>query len=68
MIKLRILVHEAEGGGYCADVPPFQDERLRRETFEELLTTIYEVVEACLSVDVKDVKISEKDRVLEIAV
>ena len=38
------------------------------DTFEELLTNIYEAVEGCLSVDIQDVKTLPKDKVLEIAV
>ncbi|RKY41158.1 MAG: type II toxin-antitoxin system HicB family antitoxin, partial [Candidatus Omnitrophota bacterium] len=38
------------------------------ETFEELLTNIYEAVEGCLSVDMKNIQITENDKVLEIAV
>ena len=38
------------------------------ESFEELLTNLYDAVEGCLSVDVQDVPVSEPDRVIEIAV
>lgn len=38
------------------------------KTFDELLVNIYEVVEGCLSVDVQDVVVSGKDKVMEIAV
>ncbi len=38
------------------------------ETWDELLINIYEAVEACLSVDTKDLEISPDDRVLEVAV
>jgi len=38
------------------------------ETFEELLSNLYEAVEACLSVDVEETPTSEKGRILEIAV
>lgn len=38
------------------------------ETLEELLQSLYEAVEACLSVDVEIPKTTEKDRVVEIAV
>ena len=38
------------------------------DTFEELLSNLYEAVEGCLSVDVRDVTTSGTDRIVEIAV
>jgi len=38
------------------------------ETFEELLTNLYDAVEGCLSVDLEDIPTSATDRVFEIAV
>lgn len=35
---------------------------------EELLTNLYEAVEACLSIDLEHIEISENDKVLELAV
>ena len=67
-MKLKVIIHEAEEGGYWAEVPSIPGCATQGETFEELLTNIYEAVEACLSVDVKDVEITEKDKLLEIAV
>jgi predicted RNase H-like HicB family nuclease len=67
-MKLKIIVHEAEEGGYWAEVPAIPGCATQGETFEELLTNLYEAVEGCLSVDVQDILVSDKDRVLEIAV
>lgn len=67
-MKLKVIVHEAEEGGYWAEVPSIPGCATQGETFDELLTNIYEAVEGCLSVDIKDVKLTEKDKVLEIAV
>ena len=39
-----------------------------RLAFDELLANIYEAVEGCLAVDLKDVPVTAKDKVLEIAV
>ena len=38
------------------------------ETFDELLKNIYEAVEGCLSVDVRDIARHEAAKVMEIAV
>ena len=67
-MKLKVIVHEAEEGGYWAEVPSIPGCATQGETFDELLGNIYEVVEGCLSVDIKDVKVTGKDRILEIAV
>lgn len=67
-MKLKVIVHEAEEGGYWAEVPSIPGCATQGETFDELLSNLYEAVEGCLSVDVKDVKLTDKDKVLEIAV
>jgi predicted RNase H-like HicB family nuclease len=67
-MKLKVVVHEAEEGGYWAEVPSIPGCATQGETFEELLTNIYEAVEGCLSVDVQDLQISPTDKALEIAV
>jgi predicted RNase H-like HicB family nuclease len=67
-MKLKVIVHEAEEGGYWAEVPSIPGCATQGETFDELLSNIYEAVEGCLSIDMKDIKITGKDKVLEIAV
>ena len=67
-MKLKVIVHEAEEGGYWAEVPAIPGCATQGETFDELLFNIYEAVEGCLSVDVQDIAISEKDKVMEIAI
>ena len=49
-MKLKIVVHEAEEGGFWAEVPAIPGCATQGETFEELLTNLYEAAEACLSV------------------
>jgi predicted RNase H-like HicB family nuclease len=67
-MKLKIIVHEAEEGGYWAEVPSIPGCATQGETFEELLQNLYEAVEGCLSVDVTTTQVTDRDRVLEIAV
>ena len=67
-MKLKVIVHEAEEGGYWAEVPAIPGCATQGETFEELLKNLYEAVEGCLSVEIQDIPVSKKDRVLEIAV
>lgn len=51
-MKLKIIVHEAEEGGYWAEVPSIPGCATQGETFEELLQNLSEATEGCLSVDV----------------
>jgi predicted RNase H-like HicB family nuclease len=67
-MKIKVIVHQAEEGGYWAEVPSLPGCATQGETFEELLQNLYEAVEGCLSVDVSPAQINESDRVLEIAV
>lgn len=67
-MKLSVVVHEAEEGGYWAEVPAIPGCATQGESFEELLINLYEAVEGCLSVDVDGASASEEGRVIEIAV
>ena len=67
-MKLKVVVHEAEEGGYWAEVPAIPGCATQGDTFEELLSNLYEAVEGCLSVDVRGVATGAGDRVVEIAV
>ena len=67
-MKLKVVLHEAEEGGYWAEVPSIPGCATQGDSFEELLENLYEAVEGCLSVDVGEVTALENARVLEIAV
>lgn len=65
-MKIKVIVHEAEEGGYWAEVPAIPGCATQGETFEELLQNLYEAIEGCLSVDVAETQ--SPGRVLEIAI
>ncbi len=67
-MKLKVIIHEAEEGGYWAEVPSLPGCATQGETFEELLANIYEAVEGCLSVDIQPSADDKDARILEIAV
>jgi len=48
-MKLKVVIHEAEEGGYWAEVPAIPGCTTQGETFEELLQNLHETVEECLS-------------------
>lgn len=51
-MKFKVIVHDAEEGGYWAEVPAIPGCATEGDTFEELLENAYEAIEGCLSVDV----------------
>ncbi|MDO9104123.1 MAG: type II toxin-antitoxin system HicB family antitoxin [Methylovulum sp.] len=67
-MKLKVIIHNAEEGGYWAEVPAILGCATQGDTYEELIANIYEAVEACLSVDLETIEISGSDRILELAV
>jgi len=67
-VKIKVVVHEAEEGGYWAEVPAIPGCSTQGENFEELLKNLYEAVEGCLSVDVEEPSTKGQTRVMEIAI
>lgn len=67
-IKIKAIIHEAEEGGYWAEIPAIVGCATQGDTFPELVSNIYKAVEVCLSVDLKDIPITETDKVIEVAV
>ena len=67
-MKIKVIVHAAEEGGFWAEVPAIPGCATQGETFEELLQNIHEAVEGCLSVDVSQIPTSVHDRVVEIVI
>ena len=66
-MKIKVVVHEAEEGGYWAEVPAIPGCATQGETFEELLANLYEAVQGCLAVDVEPVSGEGHPRTVEIA-
>ncbi len=67
-MKIKVVIHEAEEGGYWAEVPAIPGCATQGDTFEELLQNLYEAVEGCLSVDVDQPASKDSARVVEIVV
>ncbi len=60
-MKLKVVIHEADEGGYWAEVPSIPGCATQGDLFEDLLVNLYEAVEGCLSVEVQDIPVSETD-------
>jgi predicted RNase H-like HicB family nuclease len=67
-MRIKVVVHDAEEGGYWAEVPSIPGCVTEGDTWEELLHNLYDAIEGCLSVDVGAPKADDGARVLEIAV
>ena len=67
-MKLKVIIHNAEEGGYWAEVPAILGCATQGDTFEELSDNIYEAVEACLAIDLETIELSGNDRILELTV
>ena len=67
-LKIKIIIHEAEEGGFWAEVPAIPGCATEGETFEELLQNLYEAIEGCLSVDIESFETNERDKIMEIAI
>lgn len=68
VMGVKVVIHEAEEGGFWAEVPAFPGCATQGETFEELLQNLYDAIEGYLSVDLDNIETDEKNRILEIAV
>ncbi len=67
-MKLKVIVHSAEEGGYWAEVPAIPGCTTQGETMEELMENVQEAIEACLSVDVGTYELAEDAHVMEVAI
>ncbi len=65
-MKLKVIIHQAEEGGFWAEIPAIQGCATQGDTMEELLTNLHDAAEACLSVDLDTIEISEHDLVSEL--
>ena len=67
-MKLKVIIHKAEEGGFWAEVPVLPGCVTQAETMEELIPNIYEAVEGCLSIEIKPDSIGVDDKLLELAI
>jgi predicted RNase H-like HicB family nuclease len=67
-MKLKVVIHEAEEGGYWAEVPAIPGCMTQADTMRELIGNLYDAIEGCLSIDMNKIEIKERDTVMELAV
>jgi predicted RNase H-like HicB family nuclease len=64
-MNIKVVVHEAEEGGFWGEAPAIPGCASQGETLEELLANMREAIEGCLSVDVAELP---AQRVFDIAI
>jgi predicted RNase H-like HicB family nuclease len=67
-MKVKAIVHEAEEGGFWAEVPAIPGCTTQGETLDELLANLREAIEGCLAVEIAPPHSDGKERILEIAI
>jgi predicted RNase H-like HicB family nuclease len=67
-VKIKVVVHEAEEGGFWAEVPAIPGCATQGETIDELLCNLHEAIEGCLSVDIAELKPGDNGCILEIPI
>ena len=67
-MKIKAIIHEAEEGGYWAEVPAIPGCATEGETMDELVANLHEAITGCLSVEIEKPKPGGKTRILDIAV
>jgi predicted RNase H-like HicB family nuclease len=67
-MKLKVIIHEAEEGGFWAEVPAIPGCMTQGETIKDLIENLYDAVEGCLSIDMKAIPLNQNDTVMELAV
>jgi predicted RNase H-like HicB family nuclease len=48
-MKIKVVVHEAEEGGFWAEIPAIPGCATQGDSMEELLQNLREAIEGCLS-------------------
>ncbi len=49
-MKIKVVIHEAEEGGYWAEVPALPGCITEGDTYDELIANLKDAVEGCLEV------------------
>jgi predicted RNase H-like HicB family nuclease len=66
-MTLKAIIHEAEEGGYWAEVPALPGCVTQGETVEDVTLNLREAIEGWLSVETPEATAAQSDRVIELA-
>ena len=65
-MKIKIVVHPADEGGYWAEVPALPGCATQGETMDELMSNLREAIEGCLSIEVAPPEPGGEEQLLEL--
>ena len=65
-MKIKIVVHEAEEGGFWAEVPAIPGCATQGDSMDELMQNLREAIEGCLSIEVAAPEPGGVERMLEL--
>jgi len=66
-MKIKAIIHQAEEGGYWAEIPSLPGCITQAESLEELRVNLHEAAEAWLEAGESNDLISETDQLIELA-
>ena len=66
-MRIRVVVHKAEEGGFWAEVPSIPGCATQGETIAEIEANVREAIEGCLSVEVEQPLLQMDDQVIELS-
>ncbi len=67
-MKLKVIIHEAEEGGFWAEVPAIPGCATQGDDMKELILNVYDAVEGCMRIDMDTIVVGCTDQVMELAV
>ena len=67
-MKLKAIIHQAEEGGFWAEVPALPGCTTQGETMDELNANLREAIQGWLAVDGEQAQYRTSDQVVEVAV
>jgi predicted RNase H-like HicB family nuclease len=65
-MKIKIVVHEAEEGGFWAEVPAIPGCATQGDSMDELMQNLQEAIEGCLSIEIAPPEPGGTERMLEL--
>lgn len=66
-MTLKAIIHEAEEGGFWAEVPALPGCVTQGDTLEQVTANLREAIAGWLSVESPEAAVAETDRVIELA-
>ena len=67
-MHIKTIIHDAEEGGFWAEVPAIPGCVSQGETMEELLANLREAIEGCLSIEMVPPQPGGHERILDLAI